>query len=88
MELIYKKRDILSGVVENVKELSKDEVTEAFDTQIEQMLIDAEGNIRYRVRGNPGWEEESTIKIIKQLISEQTTDKALNKTDSPQEAAK
>jgi thiol-disulfide isomerase/thioredoxin len=38
-------------------------------------LIDAEGNIRYRVRGNPGWEEEGTIKIIEQLISEQTTTK-------------
>ena len=36
-------------------------------------LIDAEGKIRYRVRGNPGWEEDDTIKIIKQLITEHTT---------------
>ncbi len=35
-------------------------------------LIDAEGKIRYRVRGNPGWEEDDTIKIIKQLITEHT----------------
>lgn len=35
-------------------------------------LIDAEGNIRYRVRGNPGWEEKETITIIEQLISEQS----------------
>ena len=33
-------------------------------------LIDAEGNIRYSVRGNPGWNQEDTIKIIEQLISE------------------
>jgi len=35
-------------------------------------LIDAESNIRYRVRGNPGWEEKETITIIEQLISEQS----------------
>lgn len=35
-------------------------------------LIDTESKIRYRVRGNPGWEEDGTIKIIEQLISEQT----------------
>ncbi len=35
-------------------------------------LIDTDGNIRYRVRGNPGWEEKETITIIEQLISEQS----------------
>ena len=35
-------------------------------------LVDADGNIRYRVRGNPGWNEEDSIKIIEQLISEHT----------------
>lgn len=35
-------------------------------------LIDTDGNIRYRVRGNPGWEEKATITIIEQLISEQS----------------
>ena len=33
-------------------------------------LIDAEGNIRYRVRGNPGWDEEESINVIEQLILE------------------
>lgn len=37
------------------------------------ILIDAEGNIRYRVLGNPGWDDEGTLQIIEQLISEQTT---------------
>lgn len=37
-------------------------------------LVDAEGNIRYRVRGNPGWDDEGTLQIIEQLISEQTTE--------------
>ena len=36
-------------------------------------LIDADGNIRYRVRGNPGWNEADTIKVIEQLISEHNT---------------
>lgn len=35
-------------------------------------LIDSNGTIRYLVRGNPGWDEEGTIKIIEQLISENT----------------
>mgnify|MGYP001138511207 CR=1 FL=1 len=35
-------------------------------------LIDANGHIRYKVRGNPGWENEDTLAIIQQLISEQT----------------
>ena len=35
-------------------------------------LIDTKGAIRYRVRGNPGWQQQGTIKIIEQLISEQT----------------
>ena len=33
-------------------------------------LIDTSGKIRYRVRGNPDWNDEATIKIIEQLISE------------------
>jgi thiol-disulfide isomerase/thioredoxin len=35
-------------------------------------LIDANGHIRYKVRGNPGWENENTLATIQQLISEQT----------------
>ena len=35
-------------------------------------LIDADGNIRYRVRGNPGWDKKHTLDIIKKLITEST----------------
>ena len=35
-------------------------------------LIDTKGNMRYRVRGNPGWEEKQTITVIEQLISEKS----------------
>jgi thiol-disulfide isomerase/thioredoxin len=35
-------------------------------------LIDSKGTVRYIVRGNPGWQEDGTIKIIEQLISEHT----------------
>ena len=35
-------------------------------------LIDANGQLRYWVRGNPGWEQEKSIAIIKQLIAEST----------------
>lgn len=50
-------------------------------------LIDAEGNIRYRVRGNPGWDEKDTISVIEQLISEYAT-KQQHKTELQNEAAK
>ena len=33
-------------------------------------LIDTQGNMRYRVRGNPGWQGKESITIIEQLISE------------------
>ena len=36
-------------------------------------LIDANGNVRYRVRGNPDWDHEETIAVINSLISEHTT---------------
>ena len=36
------------------------------------LLIDANGHIRYKVRGNPGWENKNTLAIIQQLISEQS----------------
>ena len=41
-------------------------------------LLDAEGNIRYRVRGNPDWDDKDTIAVIEQLISEHTTKNELN----------
>lgn len=49
-------------------------------------LIDAEGNIRYRVRGNPGWKNENTIAIIEQLILEHTTKNKQLKSEATREA--
>lgn len=43
-ELTYKKRDILSGVMD-VKALSDEEVIAAFEEKIEQRLISVEGNV-------------------------------------------
>lgn len=33
-------------------------------------LVDASGKTRYRIRGNPGWEHEATLKMIEGLIAE------------------
>ena len=33
-------------------------------------LIDATGRVRYRVSGNPGWDNDQTLSLIKQLIKE------------------
>jgi len=41
-------------------------------------LIDADGRVRYRVRGNPGWEYEYTRSVIDELISEASTSARLN----------
>ena len=41
-------------------------------------LVDASGKVRYRVRGNPGWEHESTLATIEQLIAEAVTTAELN----------
>ena len=35
-------------------------------------LIDANGQVRYRIQGNPGWEHEDTLAVIQQLVSETT----------------
>lgn len=42
-ELTYKKRDILSGVVENIGDLSDDEVIAQFDERIRQVIINNDG---------------------------------------------
>ena len=34
-------------------------------------LIDSDGQIRYKVRGNPGWENKETLLIIEKIISRQ-----------------
>ena len=49
-------------------------------------LIDAEGNIRYRIRGNPDWKNKNTLAVIEQLISEHTTKHEPLKTKTPDEA--
>lgn len=41
-------------------------------------LVDAEGRVRYRVRGDPGWNRENTIAVIEQLIAE------IGSSDDPQ----
>jgi hypothetical protein len=33
-------------------------------------LVDAHSKVRYRIRGNPGWEHEDTIAVIARLIAE------------------
>ncbi len=33
-------------------------------------LIDGSGRIRYRVLGNPGWDNEHTLSLIEKLINE------------------
>jgi thiol-disulfide isomerase/thioredoxin len=33
-------------------------------------LVDADGRIRYQVRGNPGWENETTLSLIETLMDE------------------
>ena len=36
-------------------------------------LVDARGKTRYRIRGNPGWEDEKTLEMIEGLIAETDT---------------
>jgi len=54
-----------------------DTASETFDawgvkTLPTSFLIDGDGRIRYRIRGNPGWEQEETLTIIEKLIAETT----------------
>jgi thiol-disulfide isomerase/thioredoxin len=49
-------------------------------------LIDSRGNIRYRIRGNPGWLDKNTLAVIAQLISEQPTKQQQLETTTPDEA--
>ncbi len=49
-------------------------------------LIDAKGNIRYRIRGNPDWQDKNTLAVIEQLIAEQPTKQEPLKTTTPNEA--
>jgi peroxiredoxin len=42
-------------------------------------LVDASGRVRYRARGNPGWDNEKTLSIIENLVNE------TGKTDSAEQ---
>ena len=43
-------------------------------------LVDADGRIRYRVLGNPDWEDPNTIAIVEKLLSENAQTPADNST--------
>lgn len=43
-------------------------------------LIDGNGNIRYRVLGNPGWELEESLNIIKNMLHESAASKSTSHT--------
>jgi len=36
-------------------------------------LVGADGRVRHKIRGNPGWEQQETISLIEQLIAETAT---------------
>ncbi len=41
-------------------------------------LVGADGRVRHKIRGNPGWEQQETISLIEQLIAETAMPAALN----------
>jgi thiol-disulfide isomerase/thioredoxin len=41
-------------------------------------LVDANGVVRHKIRGNPGWEQPDTVSMIEQLIAETTAPAVLN----------
>ena len=41
-------------------------------------LVGADGSVRHKIRGNPGWEQPKTISLIEQLITETAAPAALN----------
>ncbi|MBT8130531.1 MAG: TlpA family protein disulfide reductase [Gammaproteobacteria bacterium] len=41
-------------------------------------LVDANGVVRHKIRGNPGWEQQETIALIEQLIAESSAPAILN----------
>lgn len=52
-----------------------DTANEAFrDWEVQTLptsfLVDANGRVRYKIRGNPGWEHTDTVGMIEQLITE------------------
>ena len=59
---------------------TRNETFEAWGVQTlpTSFLIDANGKVRYRVRGNPGWEHEETLATIEKLITEAANIAKLN----------
>jgi peroxiredoxin len=49
-------------------------------------LIDAEGRVRYRVRGDPGWNAADTLAVLEQLLSQADNSPAAQSTDTNNEA--
>ncbi len=43
-------------------------------------LVDANGRIRYKIRGNPGWEQEQTLSLIQSLMPGSALPANLNQT--------
>ena len=41
-------------------------------------LVGADGTVRHKIRGNPGWEQPETISLIEQLIAETATSATLS----------
>ena len=41
-------------------------------------LVGADGTVRHKIRGNPGWEQQETISLIEQLIAETATSATLS----------
>jgi thiol-disulfide isomerase/thioredoxin len=41
-------------------------------------LVGADGRVRHKIRGNPGWEQQETLSLIEQLIAETATSAALS----------
>lgn len=45
-------------------------------------LVGADGRIRYRVRGDPGWDNQSTLDVLEQLLSESAQSQAEQTTNT------
>ncbi len=41
-------------------------------------LVDANGRVRHKIRGNPGWEQQETVALIEQLLAEAAETAELN----------
>jgi thiol-disulfide isomerase/thioredoxin len=60
--------------------------TWGLETLPTSFLIDAEGRVRYRVRGDPGWNAADTLAVLEQLLSQADNSPAAQSTDTNNEA--